>query len=211
MANLKVKIQEDIILGNQDYGSKRTLEISSIDEIYKRIVTCPANAETTVVHFKQVAGAAGGATKFDGALDIQDVRYIRVTNLDASNSLTISLQIEVGEYDSGADTSASILLEAGKSFITRDEKFGSLKEDPSFALAGADLLLPELTKQVGIRSLLANPFGRLARGFTPLGIGLQGIELINQARKEQRRIDAMSPEEREDFIAEQESLLDFSA
>jgi hypothetical protein len=101
--------------------------------------------------------------------------------------------------------------EAGKSFITRDEKFGSLKEDPSFALAGADLLLPELTKQVGIRSLLANPFGRLARGFTPLGIGLQGIELINQARKEQRRIDAMSPEEREDFIAEQESLLDFSA
>ena len=101
--------------------------------------------------------------------------------------------------------------EAGKSFITRDEKFGSLKEDPSFALAGADLLLPELTKQVGIRSLLANPFGRLARGFTPLGIGLQGIELINQARKEQKRIDAMSPEEREDFIAEQESLLDFSA
>ena len=91
------------------------------------------------------------------------------------------------------------------------EEFGSLKDDPSFALAGADLLLPELTKQVGIRSLLANPFGRLARGFTPLGIGLQGIELINQARKEQKRIDAMSPEEREDFIAEQESLLDFSA
>ena len=116
-------------------------------------------------------------------------------------------------------------IEAGKSFITRDEKFGSLKEDPSFALAGADLLYPELAKQTvgrfaqptgrGILSMLGrvamNPFGRLARGFTPLGIGLQGIELINQARKEQRRIDAMSPEEREDFIAEQESLLDFSA
>jgi hypothetical protein len=58
MATLKVKIQEEIVLDNQDYGSKRTLEISSIDEIYKRIVTCPANAETTVVHFKQVAGAA---------------------------------------------------------------------------------------------------------------------------------------------------------
>jgi hypothetical protein len=116
-------------------------------------------------------------------------------------------------------------LEAGKNFITRDEKFGSLKEDPSFALAGADLLYPEIAKQTvgkfakptgkGILSMLGraaiNPFGRLARGFTPLGIGLQGIELINQARKEQRRIDAMSPEEKEDFIAEQESLLDFSA
>ena len=114
---LKVKIQEDIILDNQDYGSKRVLEISSIDEIYKRIVTCPANAETTVVHFKQVAGAAGGATKFDGALDIQDVKYVRVTNLDSSNNLTLSLQAEVGEDDSGADVSASVLLEAGKSFM----------------------------------------------------------------------------------------------
>ena len=114
---LKVKIQEDIILDNQDYGSKRVLEISSIDEIYKRIVTCPANAETTVVHFKQVAGAAGGATKFDGALNIQDVKYVRVTNLDSSNNLTLSLQAEVGEDDSGADVSASVLLEAGKSFM----------------------------------------------------------------------------------------------
>ena len=117
MATLKVKIQEDIVLDNQDYGSKRTLEVSSIDEIYKRIVTCPANAETTVVHFKQVAGVAGGATKFDGALDIQDVKYVRITNLDSSNSLTLSLQAEVGEDDSGADVSASVLLEAGKSFM----------------------------------------------------------------------------------------------
>ena len=83
-------------------------------------------------------------------------------------------------------------IESGKSFITRDEKFGSLKEDPSFALAGADLLYPEIAKQTvgkfaqptgrGILSMLGrvamNPFGRLARGFTPLGIGLQGIELI---------------------------------
>ena len=117
MATLKVKIQEDIVLDNQDYGSKRTLEVASIDEVYKRIVTCPANAETTVVHFKQVAGAAGGATKFDGALDIQDVKYVRITNLDSSNSLTLSLQAEVGEDDSGADVSASVLLEAGKSFM----------------------------------------------------------------------------------------------
>ena len=117
MATLKVKIQEDIILDNQDYGSKRTLEVASIDEVYKRIVTCPANSETTVVHFKQVAGAAGGAIKFDGALDIQDVKYVRITNLDSSNSLTLSLQAEVGEDDSGADVSASVLLEAGKSFM----------------------------------------------------------------------------------------------
>ena len=145
---LKVKIQEDIILENQDYGSKRTLEISSIDEIYKRIVTCPANAETTVVHFKQVAGAAGGATKFDGALDIQDVRYIRLTNLDSSNSITLSLQVEVGEDDSGADVSASILLEAGKSFM-----MGSGHDGINVSDANANLV----TDLVDLDSLVVQP------------------------------------------------------
>ena len=150
MANLKVKIQEDIILDNQDYGSKRTLEISSIDEVYKRIVTCPANAETTVVHFKQVVGAAGGATKFDGALDIQDVRYVRVTNLDSSNSLTLSLQAEVGEDDSGADVSASVLLEAGKSFM-----MGSGHDGVGVSDANANLV----TDLVDLDSLVVQPGG----------------------------------------------------
>ena len=35
MATLKVKIQEEIILDNQDYGSKRVLEIANIDEFEK--------------------------------------------------------------------------------------------------------------------------------------------------------------------------------
>ena len=148
MATLKVKIQEDIVLDNQDYGSKRVLEISSIDEMYKRTVTCPANAETTIVHFKQVAGASGGATKFDGALDIQDVRYIRVTNLDSSNSLTLSLQIEVGEDDSGADVSASILLEAGKSFM-----MGSGHDGINVSDANANLV----TDLVDLDSLVVQP------------------------------------------------------
>ena len=50
-------------------------------------------------------------------LDIDDVKYIRVTNLDASTSVTLSLQSDVGEDDSAADESASLLIEAGKSFI----------------------------------------------------------------------------------------------
>ena len=55
MATLKVKIQEDIVLDNQDYGSKRTLEISSIDEVMKRIVTCAASQTTTIAVFNSNA------------------------------------------------------------------------------------------------------------------------------------------------------------
>ena len=87
-------------------------------------------------------------------------------------------------------------------------------EDPSYAIAGADLLLPELGKRLptsgtGIMSKIGrfalNPIGRLARGFTPAGIVLQGAELVNQAIKEQRRIDDMrenDPEAYQQYLAE---------
>ena len=117
MANLKVTIREELTLNGYDQGAKNTLTISDVDEVFKRIVTCPANNETTVARFRSSVGNASGTATFDSALDVQDVKYVRVSNLDSSNSLTLSLQVEVGEDDSGADTSASILVEAGKSFI----------------------------------------------------------------------------------------------
>ena len=103
MATLKVKIQEDIILGNQDYGSKRTLEISSIDEIYKRVVTCPASQTTTIAVFNSNAYGAAGA------VDIEDSKYIRVTNLDSSNAVELAVV--------GAATLYQVKLGAGESHV----------------------------------------------------------------------------------------------
>jgi len=103
MAILKVKIQEDIILGNQDYGSKRILEISSIDEINKRILTCPASQTTTIAVFNSNAYGAAGA------IDIEDSKYIRVTNLDGSNSIELAIV--------GAATLYQVKLGAGESHV----------------------------------------------------------------------------------------------
>ena len=104
MANLKVTIREELTLNGYDQGAKNTLTISDVDEVFKRIVTCPANNETTVARFRSSVGNASGTATFDSALDVQDVKYVRLTNLDSSNSLTLSLQVEVGEDDTGADT-----------------------------------------------------------------------------------------------------------
>ena len=111
-ADLKVKITETCVLDGKDQGGTTELTISSINEIYKRIISCPANAETTLAHFH--SSVADGTL---APLDIDDVRYIRVTNLDDTTSVTLSLQSDVGEDDSAADESASLLLEAGKSFM----------------------------------------------------------------------------------------------
>jgi hypothetical protein len=98
-----------------------------------------------------------------------------------------------------------------------------LSEDPNLGVAGADLLLPELIKKgastgTGIMSKIgrvaANPFFKGARAFTPIGLGLMGIEGVRMGMKEQDRIDQMretDPEAYQEYLNEQESLLDFSA
>ena len=103
MATLKVKLQEDIVLSNQDYGSKRTLEIASIDEVMKRIVTCAASQTTTVAVFNSNAYGAAGA------VDIEDSKYIRITNLDSSNAVELAVV--------GAATLYQVNLAAGQSHI----------------------------------------------------------------------------------------------
>ena len=103
MATLKVKIHEEIILDNQDYGSKRTLEISSINEILKRIVTCAASQTTTIAVFNSNAYGAAGA------VDIEDSKYIRITNLDSSNAVELAVV--------GAATLYQVNLAAGQSHV----------------------------------------------------------------------------------------------
>jgi len=50
-STLTVTIKEDITLNGVKQGGEQTLRIGSINEISKRIVTCPANSETTVAMF----------------------------------------------------------------------------------------------------------------------------------------------------------------
>ena len=109
---LKVTITEQCYLNGKNQGGSQTFSISNVDEVYNRVITCPANSETTLAHFH--SSVADGTL---APLDIEDVRYIRVTNLDDTTSVTLSLQSDVGEDDSAADVSASLLIEAGKSFM----------------------------------------------------------------------------------------------
>ena len=111
-STLKVTITESITLNGSNLGATNTVSISNVDEVFKRIITCPANNETRIADFhSSVADAT--ITPFD----VQDVVYMRLTNLDDTNNITISLHIDVGEDDTTADETASILIQPGKSFM----------------------------------------------------------------------------------------------
>ena len=114
MANLTVTHTEDITLNGQQFGNTNIFSITGINNIYKRIITCPADVDTTILR----TGVTVDVT--DSSMDVQNVKYIRVTNLDGSNPVNLNLQIDVTESGSGASAvneTATILLAAGESFV----------------------------------------------------------------------------------------------
>lgn len=110
MATLTVTINESLTLNGRERGSENILTIDGINEVFHRIVSCPNAVDTTVATFRTAVNTA------DGAIDLEDTKYIRLTNLDSSNNVTISQQVSGGE-NGVADSSVSVLLEAGKSFL----------------------------------------------------------------------------------------------
>ena len=112
MADFRVTIEEDVKIHGVQMGSSRTLEVSNVSDVYKRIVKCPANSETTVAQFHSSVADA-----LPSLIDMQMARYIRVTNLSTTTNVTLSMQIDVNEDDSAADHSASLLIQPGRSFI----------------------------------------------------------------------------------------------
>ena len=141
-ATMTVTVTESINLNGKNQGGTNTLSVASIKDVYKRIVTCVDDTDCTIATFRTATSTA------DGALDLENVKYIRVTNLDDANPVNLSLQIDTAENDSAAADSATILLEAGKSFI-----MGRPSDGIAVDSTGATIV----TALVNLESLLIDP------------------------------------------------------
>ena len=97
MATLTVTVKEAITLNNIDYGSERSLDISSVNEITKRVVTASTTECGLIGFISALSGVGVSANKVGyvaGMFDDGDVRYIRITNLDSSNHITLTFRDE---------------------------------------------------------------------------------------------------------------------
>ena len=101
-STLTVKITEDIFLNGRQQGGENTLSVSSINEISKRIVTI-TTTESAIATFSAAVASAGHYVA-------ADVRYIRFTNLDDTNFITLTFRNQDNDE-------AAIKLDAGQSFI----------------------------------------------------------------------------------------------
>ena len=122
MANLKVTIREELTLNGYDQGAKNTLTISGINELSKRIVTATTTEAGLLGFLSALSNVGVTANKVGylaGILDDGDVRYIRITNLDGSNHITLTFRDE-------DNTEYRMKVDAGHSFIYPGDNSGGV-------------------------------------------------------------------------------------
>jgi hypothetical protein len=133
MADLTTTVTENVTINGSVRGSTNTVTTTGINNVYERVVTCTTSQTTHIAAFD--TNSYGSAVQ----IDKEDVRYIRITNLDTTNSLELAV---VGEA-----TLYQVLLKAGQSHIlcaAEDVMLAETDTTPSFGTM-ADLRTLQVT------------------------------------------------------------------
>ena len=100
-ATMTVTVSESVTLNGVNQGGTQTLSIPLIATLSKRIVDVPT-AEVEIIAMSTAVAA--------GTFIESDVMYIRITNLDDTNHVTLTFKDE-------DNTEVAFLLDKGQSFI----------------------------------------------------------------------------------------------
>ena len=121
MADLTVTISEAVTLNGSVRGTTNNLTISDIIDTFERVVTCPALQTTTIATF------ATNVYDSVGAIDTQNAKYVRITNLSSEYDMELAVV--------GAATLYQVHIVAGHSHIlcrTDDAMLSEADTSPSF-------------------------------------------------------------------------------
>ena len=103
MADLITTLSESVTLNGSVRGATNTVTTNNVVDVMERIVTCVQSQVTTIATF-----AAAPYTSA-GAIDVDRTKYIRVTNLSATEVVDIAIVT--------TNTNYQVVLTAGNSHI----------------------------------------------------------------------------------------------
>ena len=92
MADLTVTISESVTVNGALRGSTNTLIVGSITDTFERIVTCPHSNTTTIATF------ASNVYDSVGAIDLENCKYMRITNLSETAVMDLAIVTENTNY-----------------------------------------------------------------------------------------------------------------
>ena len=102
-ADLTTTVTESVVLNGALRGNTNTLTTTGINNVFERILTCTHSQTTTVAVFNSTSYGA------DGALDVENCKYLRVTNLSTDQDMKLALVT--------ANTNYQVTVRAGGSHI----------------------------------------------------------------------------------------------
>ena len=124
MATLTVEISEKLQLNGKDRGSVMTKTVDSITETFHRIMDIATSSAQTILQMDATGTNAAG-----GTLHTTQVKYFRITNLDETNFVAITIQNDsTEEY--------MVKLAAGESYFLFNSKLDANAAGDSSAAAG---------------------------------------------------------------------------
>jgi hypothetical protein len=122
MADLTTTVTESVVLNGALRGNTNTVTTTGINNVFERIVTCAHSQTTTVAVF-----AASPHTSA-GAIDVENVRYIRVTNLGADSALVLAVVTTNTNYQVRLTPGTSHIIPRGEA-----EVIGETDTTPAFS------------------------------------------------------------------------------
>lgn len=93
-ATLTVTITESVTLNGSDQGASNVATYGSVNEVVKRIVSIPHDSETGILGMGAAISTDLSKSYVAGLFAEGDVRYIRITNKDDSNHVTLTFKSE---------------------------------------------------------------------------------------------------------------------
>ena len=115
MADLTTTITENVVLNGSVRGSTNALTTTNIVDVFERILTCTHSQTTTVAVFNSTPHGA------DGALDVENCKYLRVTNLSSTEDMKLALVT--------TNTNYQVTVRAGGSHMLFQAEEGAIGEE----------------------------------------------------------------------------------
>lgn len=111
MATLTVTHSESLTLNSRERDTLSTFQITNIDNIYERTVKCTQGVNTTILLMADTEATS------DAALDVGEIKYIRLTNLDDSVAVRVGLDVGVFGETNAVERNLTYILPAGQSLV----------------------------------------------------------------------------------------------
>ena len=127
-STMTVTISESITLNGKNQGGTQTLSIPSIATISRRIIDVPAS-EVEILAMSTAVAA--------GTFIASDVLYIRMTNLDDTNHVTLT-------FKSDGNHEFAVKLDKGQSFIYNGDLSGGVAATMDASATALSLSLADL-------------------------------------------------------------------